>query len=520
MEVSTTFSFNAGCYPRISASGAYIAYVFGDRLVVRNSVSLATKLIENLSPEFAREVCLIEWDYSLPDSPEQRLAIASRDEVRTYTVGSTDDLTKAGAVILPGKHEIANVQWMSCQSSKTEDPTPGEIVRLAIFSRYGITVSIWTSDGMLIELASPKFGRAAKTGPSTFAFVTRPETTDIVRFFQLSGNKQRKIALKGTLDAKLVKWAPSGLWFAVSDNPALGYSVQLWACDGTSIHTYEGPDPDNHLLVGRLGVTSMEWVLLHVDGREKECLLAGDYDEHIAILDLVTFQPLTVLYHGTIYEDCCVWEEYLSDQSRKFEYRLMVLPVYFRDRDRQGIVIEVAPNGKFLATRVESTTTTVWIWSIEDVTDACLLAVLYHMSPVRKVQWNSTSTALLVVPLDNKIIGVWNMNSRQPEIIDWDNEIDGFDGWIVGAAWVSSTAILAWSERSFSIVTIPANYHEETELPMDSEDRIELQRQGSPQLLQDDDTHVRDLANGIQQSEWGQDPSEIQLEDTFHKFTI
>lgn len=520
MDLTSSFTYTANCAPQVSGSGQYVAYVTGHQLVVRSCSTLATKRIISLPGEFARRVLIIRWDKCITDSSEQRLAVATADEVRTFSIdngGSVErieDTGKDGAIILPGKEEVANVEWWSCRYSPDEGNcnTDSQIVRLAVFSRAALKTSIWSSDGLELEIASPKIASTLKGCNRGFSVLTRPYSSDIVQSLRLeslaiSREKKlvRSLTLHGCLDVKDAKWSRTGAWLATIDTPAMGYRVSVWGADGTLVHTYHGVNQD---LVedGALGAQTIEWI----EKDDKEYLLIGDMQEQIVVLDALTYQPTAVIKHGSMVktDEVPIWMEDASS-THGLLYRAIGNPFYpQRLLKEYGMdLVEVSTDHSLLATQVASMPYTVFVWSL-DGQNTSLLTCITHSSPINVLSWNPDSTSLLILPTDGGIIGVWNRNSSSPPILKELSVASPDFGNLHSAEWISPTRFIFYDSRSFAVGEL-------------SEDCPQFpSREGSPALLQDDDTKVREMVNGVQQSEWAQDPEVIGMEDTFHQLSV
>jgi hypothetical protein len=313
MDSLNTFSFSK-CPPQVSNRGQYIAYISSSRLVVRNSVTLALKESVDLPKEFAQKVVGIKWDKCIVEGDEDRLAVFTADEIRTYSIENpSGGAFHVGATILPGKHPIVNVEWMSIPYER--DGEDSQYVRLIAFSISGLNCTVWTSDGIELEFANPKRSSLIQHGHS-FALLTRQGTNDVVYDIELNDSLlYDSYKLSSMIDVKEIKWSPSNVWVAAIDNPVLGYKVGIWTVDGTHVNTFYGPD-HKFLDRGGLGAATIAWIPGGYSGRD--VLVIGDYSERLAILDTRNFRPISVVNHGDIYQqECCIWEETASDEGMK-----------------------------------------------------------------------------------------------------------------------------------------------------------------------------------------------------------
>lgn len=328
MEMSNSFSFSK-CAPQISNSGQYIAYISYSRLIIRNSATLALKESVDLPKEFAQKIIGIKWDKCIVGGGnEDRLLVFTADEIRTYSIENhSGGAFHIGAIILPGKHPIVNVEWMS-MLYKHDDET-SQYVRIIAFAISGLSCSIWTSDGIELEFSNPKRSNLIQHGDH-FALVTRQGTSDIV--YDLEFNQcvlYDSYKLSGMIDIKEIKWSPSNKWVAAIDSPVLGYKVGIWTVDGSHINTYYGPD-NKVLERGGLGASVIFWSPIDYKGRD--VLLIGDFSERLVILDTLNFRPISIVSHGDVFQqECCIWEETVSDDEIKCKSKNMqnvILTIY------------------------------------------------------------------------------------------------------------------------------------------------------------------------------------------------
>ncbi|CAN6662295.1 hypothetical protein TRVA0_034S00342 [Trichomonascus vanleenenianus] len=569
IELSSTFTYTTKSPPQVSPDGEFVAYVVGDKLVIRRTSTLATKKIVSLPRQFGRQIAEVAWDRSLDASPEQRLLARAADEIRTYAIDASG---LAEASIAPGKFEVAAAEWRSCQPQKGQ---PDQIVRVVGFSRYGLRASVWSSDGLELDIPFVKFPRTIDINGENFGVLVRRKTQDELVIFSLkkmaeTGQAVRRLPLKGMLDTKEIKWSPDGLYFSARDNTSIGFKVNIFGADGTLIHVCEGPSAVRDEF--EQGALATEWTTLN--GRST--LIIGDRSERIVVVDGTTYRHLAVLHHNErIDDDVPVWVEGISTPVM---YSLAQLPfiVPSYKPDLPGVsLLKISPDGKYLATRVDSMPSTVWIWSLRDTVQ--LHSVLCHSSYVHTVQWSRDSTRLLVIPTKGGLVGVPEFNSQDqqvPYLASFSSCMES----ISGGQWADCDRFVVWDAQNFAVALIPASaeransssedafqnvlkrdttavqdtddaqdegndsgmsleeelnavndqHNAQLEKPegvaIDNDEELGLvasdtdlsMREGSPAQLQDDDTRVRDIVNGVQQNEWIEDPEDIKPEDTFH----
>lgn len=187
----------------------------------------------------------------------------------------------------------------------------------------------------------------------------------------------------------------------------------------------------------------------------------------------------------------------------------------------QGVTaLEVSPSGKHLVTVVRRAPNYVWIWFTVDFENPMLMAVLSHTGAVRDVKWDDTGDNLLVsyFSMNRDYISIWNSTQQTPQPFTLDQDLQ-----LRGVRWIPGTpkSLLTWTFEEFMVNSLsdigkqdsPEYVHQPDEHSFD-------ERLGSPRHLQDDDTPIRQLADGVQQQEWGDPAANYQLEDTFHHLSL
>lgn len=190
----------------------------------------------------------------------------------------------------------------------------------------------------------------------------------------------------------------------------------------------------------------------------------------------------------------------------------------------QGVImLDVSPSGKHIATVVRTAPKFVWIWFAVDFKKPILTAVLSHTGSVREIKWNNTGQNLMIsfFSVHRDYVSVWNSTVQTPKLLN----PDAVDLQLRGIQWIPNhNSVLMWTSDEFMVSPLTEDGAGVNTSIMDIDlnknfQNDDLDRGGSPQHLQDDNTVVRDLVNGVQQQEWG-DPGNYQLEDTFHKMNI
>lgn len=462
---SALHSHSARASPQCSVSGRYIAHIAGTKLCVRLTRTMAIKRIVDLGTTFSKEVTILRWDRSLPvvSGDEERLLLAGDQEIRVFIIsGSSSKTTNNdrqdqpdGVILTLGP--IANATWISGSVPINNKDDYNYVVRIAVFSKYGLTgLQIWSTDGVELDIPSPKFSRLLGVNTNyrnetTFMLLSRQYTHDVLETFSL--RKQVDIQnyrpnrpenslplwslpLSGiVVDAKDVKVSPSYIYTAVLDSPAMGYSVHLFV-NNQHLHTYNGPyylKPPYDMNV--IPATSINWLKLPPSDSfnfDTEVLLVGDEEEVVTVLSTATFKPLATLNHakGYVVENIPVWKEIYSSSGER-GYMLASLPYSGQFNNNQEQTKNVShisvsrinsdSTDAYVATVVASMPYDVWVWRINcDSSD--LVAVLSHDLPVKDISFNLHSQKLLITILQANFVGIWDpLDVENPSILQFSD---------------------------------------------------------------------------------------------------
>lgn len=138
------------------------------------------------------------------------------------------------------------------------------------------------------------------------------------------------------------------------------------------------------------------------------------------------FSPIMFLDHTSTIKlpRLTIWQEQLS-ASRERSYvtatqpfcppTISSLPTDAKQKTGVSIMTFNA-DGTFVATRNDSMSTTVWIWSLKLLAP---YAIIVQHSAVRSIQWHLTCSDLLMIHCvnDDRIVYLWSADWEQPRII-------------------------------------------------------------------------------------------------------
>ncbi|KAK6539902.1 hypothetical protein TWF694_008737 [Orbilia ellipsospora] len=381
-------SFSQGAFP--SPDGSLVASVQGSRLVLQDASTYEIKRTIQLSADLASNVSFLKWPppriTSSSEEDEQnlveqplRVLVADDQTIEVYDAGDTN----WKAVLDPG---FGGMKYVGFGGNADE---------VLVLSEFGLKVTIWSlKSSFHVDLQHPKVGAKGfgyRPGTNQFALLTRPAAHDLLSLYSTDSYMPIKSVELPTVDAQALKWSPDGRWIAVWDSASAGYRVLMYTANGQMFRTHEQP------VVG-LGLRTVEW------SSDGEYLVLGGYDGSVVFLHNFKFNKAIEMRHTTEMKIFAtdIWSEELSVLGER-NYTLITPPVNLPTLEspasdpnpKIGVsIISFSPDGLLVATKDERMPSSVWIWSLENLTT---LAVLVQLSPVKMVQWHPSRGDLLAV---------------------------------------------------------------------------------------------------------------------------
>ncbi|KAF5002615.1 hypothetical protein FGRMN_242 [Fusarium graminum] len=407
---------------------------------VRLSLSLSIAHVVKLPPDLTTPVSTLSW---APSS--SRILAASADQIHVFSiVDSSFHATIRNPA--PGGGKQALVRFGAHDD---------EVFACAAF---GLKFSIFDlSTSKAIEVNNPKFylpfsalrGYSVRQQTSQLAILTRTSGRDVVSIHHPKTRQVLRSWYPETVDAHGLTWTPDGQWLLLWEAPAHGHKLLLYTPDGQPFRSIgassivSGQDAD-------LG-TGIKCCGLSPDA--SFCAM-GDGSRTVAVLNTQTWRDGMKLAHPTtvVPEDTLqIWQEQVNDSSNGgasytfLRANQMVSPPARlvdgktpTDLKAGCSLLAFDASSTLLATRLDDTPTTLWIW---DVTAAELRAVLMFHSAV-DFQWHpNTRELLLVTCQDDKYRGVsfvWDPLSEGPKPISLEAHLP--NGRITGktrTAWIN-----------------------------------------------------------------------------------
>lgn len=391
----------------------YIATVFlPSRLIIRSSNSLSIKRVIGLETSFASNISHMKWHRSSNDG-HRRILLADTKEVRAYDMD--DDQWEL--CITEGLGGVRHVDWSSAGDE------------ILVWSEFQLKMTVWPlfqQQGKIIP--NPKFTNKAygfrPQNPDHFALLQRTSHDQVIILDtkDSSWHTIHTFAVE-TSDAQGLQWSPDGKWLAIWDS-AVDYKVLIYTCDGRLLKTYSAYE------IG-LGVKTVQW---SPDG---DYLAIGSYDNKVRLLNNLTFSPVIHLSHTSTIksENTAVWRQVTTNSVMRYDLADQpISPPQMKSMTNEvnpklGVgVLSFSPDGAFIATRSDNMPTTLWIWSLREMSP---IAVLIHAHIIKTVQWHPHEVGQIVLTcqsdsiLQNNAIYLWSIEWTQPRIISIPR--DGFD---------------------------------------------------------------------------------------------
>ncbi len=367
------------------------------------------------------------------------------------------------------------------------------------------------------------------------------------------------------IQTDLSKWSKSGKWLLIVDNSVLGLKMGLFNLFGFGETKNDAMMKFNSTALSErdrikygsfwelnLGPSLIEWYW--DKSRDKELIFVGDDNENIVIFDIL-FDITAIIFHNSLISDddtVIIWkliERRVISKENHLDYQLVRQPFQVPQVSQQGFLLpngsgiklmKFSPDGLLLAVVCGSMPETLFIWdvSILKMSKGTLeegkrgvISVITHPKPIQDLEFHPSFPDLLYIGFYGKAnyFSIWSYHWNKPYSIV-NNGLDSITGinWIPDYESIlkDQVEILCWNSNSFNKIQLRL-YGFDSDLPKDNVNEVnssvtslslgdstfERERQGSPDLLGSDDTKVREIVEGVQQSEWGQRAFEV--DDTF-----
>ncbi|KAI0025038.1 hypothetical protein F4780DRAFT_775506 [Xylariomycetidae sp. FL0641] len=403
MRYSTPLKSSPHCLP--SPDGKHIAALLSSSLVIRATNSLAVTRTIKLPSGLAGSVTKLAW------SPfSNRVLVAAPDHFHVFS--AVDDAFHA-TVRIPST--LATKPPLIDFGATADE--------VCIWSPLGIKLTIVNlSTSKTVEISNPKLYNATSVPKSCRDMISihAPHSRDVQRSWQPE-----------SIDAQGLTWSPDGSWLVVWESPAQGHRILVYTSDGHIFKDWRGPllhTPKDKYVECGPGVRSLTF---SPNGRHAA---VADSSDCIYVLDGQYFaeemrlcHPRTVRPRDTLQ----IWQEQANMTTTESS-----VPVFIKatqmvsppEPPSNGVqepkhgcsLAKFDSSSALLATRLDDSPSTVWIW---DIPTSELRAVLMFHAPVAAVDWHPMQPELLLVRCERDkhsvSLFVWDPISHGPGPIDF-----------------------------------------------------------------------------------------------------
>ncbi|ORY13390.1 hypothetical protein BCR34DRAFT_586540 [Clohesyomyces aquaticus] len=423
MEVSHQLKANSLCLP--SPTSTHTAALSGARLQIRSLATL--EIIRSIPLPSSHDLrnsrlCWSPPTRSTPDAatPPRR---AHAPTARSSRVLVADDETTRVYDLRDGKWNAVISNGSGGMGKNVHVEFGANEDEVVVFSDFQSKVTVWClRSGRTVEIKDPKFStrrgwgyrpcgedgaeedecRGARGRSGVLAVLCRNAGQDVLMMLASGSYKVLKRVELRTVDALGLKWSGDGRWIAVWDSPGSGYNLHVYTADG---HLYRSMQREASAMVSEfeiegLGIKTTEWL------PGNEYLAVGGWDRRVRMLSTRTFTPALFLDHTAqiCVPTCQVYTEQV-DATGSRTYALDPQPItppkVEPSKDdktatpKKGIsIIAANKDSTLIATRDDSTPTTVWIWDLRTLRPK---TILIQHSPIKTLQWHPTHPSLLLI---------------------------------------------------------------------------------------------------------------------------
>ncbi|KAK9456220.1 hypothetical protein V1511DRAFT_265921 [Dipodascopsis uninucleata] len=478
-----------------------------------------------------------KWDTLESDGSAERLLVADdTGQIRVWDIDYMVNIADSGIDDLKYVVTIQQANWGSNISIKNVDwgRSPDEIL---VFSDFQVVLAIWSIEyRQSFEIFCPKFistkGYSYQPGSRHFTLLTRPVSEDTISIYGGPFNDLKLISSFGLsefFDVKGFKWSPDGRWIAAYDN-ITNFQVGIFTPLGELYRVFSLED------IG-LGVSDIEW------SPTGTFLAVSTYDGLVHCLNTLTFTPSAILRHNEKInpkERVVFVEQPINSKEGYSKYQHVkqypVSPPKIRTSlkavpPKTGVSItEFNCNGTIFATKYDLIPTTLWIWSLENMSP---LAILVHVRAIKYVEFHPQDPHLLLIVCNDSrtrqgenfenydmddvsnandcAVRVWNAKWRNTVTFSVPKTGKFFTA-VTDACWMSSTSEIDPDTESTSESTKVVFRNR---ILICDKSAFVVGYLDSDLEPEDDETRVQRLIDGVQQQEWAESNTGVALDDTF-----
>ncbi|TQS36626.1 hypothetical protein Golomagni_02917 [Golovinomyces magnicellulatus] len=439
MRFSRTAKSSSRSLP--SPNGAYISIILRSKLCVRE-----TRCMEIIREMSLPSELVVSWFSWSPSS--NRILIGSTDMLLIFSVTNSQELAR-----------ITNPT--SCLTKTSLVVFGNKDYELLIFYEFGLRLSIInliTSN--VIDIPSIKLygptnahrGFSDRPGTSDLTLMTRSGGKDIISLHTRDTFDVYKSWFPGTIDAQGMKWSSNGKWLAVCESASHGPKMLVYTADGQLFRTWQASNSielaDTNVGSG-IGIRLSQWSPNGIQ------IAITNYSQTVTIINMPSFTQNKKLVHTdtvNVTRSCSIWQEQTSriesGQQHKFVQvtKEFCIPSSVIGSDELKIGVNSMSfdnSGSFLATKIEESSTTVWIW---DLITCMLRVVLVLQATVTKILWHPTIDRQLMVLCEGeearRFVYFWHPSWSAPHILDFAAHLS--EGRVLGKTvtrWIQTEAV-------------------------------------------------------------------------------
>ncbi|KAK4650374.1 hypothetical protein QC762_706870 [Podospora pseudocomata] len=410
-----------------SPDGQHIATLLSSLVHIRAVRSPEVVNVIKLPQDFAGPILGFQW------SPSSRLLlIAGPEQVRVVSALDSSFHAAIRTASVPGTKPA----YVGFGASDAE---------VCVISSYGLKFSLFDlTSSRVAEINTPKVfspssaSRCFSFRPQTrhLALLSRVSGKDLISIHSYPTRELQRSWAPDTIDAQGITWSPDGRWLVVWESAAQGHKVIFYTSDGHLFKTWSGPaNPsleDRDYAIGA-GVKALQ---LSADAR---FLAVGDCSRSVCIFNMASVTETMRLRHPKSVastETLQVWQEQIGVSQtgpimHTFLRTTQVISPAPRLQDNSEPVsgcaaISFDPTSALVATRLEDSPGTVWIWDLEA---AELRAVLLFHGNISVLSWHPHVAETLLIRCEgeqyNGIVFVWDPLSEGPRSVDFSQHLPG-----------------------------------------------------------------------------------------------
>ncbi|RKF75373.1 putative WD repeat-containing protein C32H8.09 [Golovinomyces cichoracearum] len=365
-------------------------------------------------------------------------------------IGSTDMLL---IFSVTNSEELASItNPTSCLTKASLVLFGSKDYELLIFYEFGLRLSIInliTSN--VIDIPSIKLygptnatrGFSYRPGTSDLSLLTRSGGKDIISLHTADTFDVFKSWFSGTIDAQGMNWSPDGKWLLVCESASHGPKMLIYTADGHLFKTWQAN-------VGSgIGIRLSQWSPNGVQ------IAVTNYSQTVNIINMPSFTPSFKLVHTAavnVTRSCSIWQEQTCRTESGYHHKFVQVTkeLYIPRSSIGSDELKIGVNsmsfdksGSLLATKIEESSTTVWIW---DLMTCMLRDVFVLQATVAKILWHPTIDRQLMVLCEGeearRFVYFWHPSWSVPHIFDFAAHLS--EGRVLGRTvtrWIQTESL-------------------------------------------------------------------------------